>query len=438
VSVVCWVSKGLIATVQARMVLDSRGVPTLACQVSTVCGALGHAMIPSGASVGSKEAIELRDGGSAFLGKGVSRAIAVVNDTLAPLVQGMLVTDQMSIDEVMIAADGTPNKRRLGANAILAVSLAVAHAASSLEGVDFYRYLAGNQNQYCMPVPLMNVINGGAHANNNISIQEFMIVPVGFNSFSRALQCGAEVFQVLKSLLAEKGFATGVGDEGGFAPHLKDDEAALQLLVEAITKAGYIPGKDVYLALDIAASELYQSGSYHLGSKRYSKREWISLLQTWVDGYPILSIEDAMDEEDWEGWQELTEILGHRVQLVGDDIFVTHEALMRRGAKELVANSILIKLNQVGTLSETLSTIKAGLDLSYTAIISHRSGETEDTTIADLAVATGVGQIKTGSLCRSERVAKYNRLLSIEAGLGSKAFYPGMKAFSVDQTSIAG
>jgi enolase len=419
----------IIESVHAGMALDSRGLPTLTCTVRTVSGYLGQAMVPSGASVGSKEALELRDQGKAFLGKGVNRAIAHVNERIAPLVRGMLIEDQLAIDQAMIDLDGSPYKVNLGANAILAVSLAVAHAAAACEGVSLYHYLAGPCARYCLPVPLINIINGGAHADNSLSIQEFMIVPVAFSSFSRALQCGAEIFHVLKGLLLARGLATSVGDEGGFAPQLADEEEALGLLVLAISKAGYTPGKDVFIALDVAASELYRKDAYWLGDKAYATGEWIGLWQRWVAKYPIISLEDVMDENDWVGWQRLTQALGSRVQLVGDDLFVTRAALLQRGVKVGVANSILIKLNQVGTLSETLHTIKASLEVGYSAIISHRSGETEDTTIADFAVGTGVMQIKTGSLCRSERVAKYNRLLAIEASLLERAYFAGADAF---------
>jgi enolase len=414
-----------IDQIQAREILDSRGRPTVEAEVYLVNGGIGVAQVPSGASTGSFEAHELRDDDpSRYGGKGVLKAVSNVNDIIAPALEGMNAFDQAAIDQAMIELDGTPNKTNLGANAILAVSLATAKAVAHALGVPLYRYLGGPLANL-LPVPLMNVINGGAHAANNIDFQEFMIVPVGATSFREALRWGAEVFATLSKVLDAKGLLTGVGDEGGFAPNLGSNQEALDLLVAAIEQAGYKPGEQVALALDVAASEFYVNGNYKYDGAEHSPAEFIDYLASLCEKYPIVSIEDGLHEDDWTNWQALTQRIGGKVQLVGDDLFVTNEQRLRQGIERAAANSVLIKLNQIGTLTETLTTIDLGTRNGYTSIISHRSGETEDTTIADLAVATRAGQIKTGSLCRSERVAKYNRLLRIEDELGSAARYTG-------------
>lgn len=421
-----------IIDVRGREILDSRGNPTVEADVVLEAGVLGRAAVPSGASTGTREAVELRDQDpQRYGGKGVLKAVGHVNGEIRQQLLGQEASAQESIDQALIELDGTPNKDRLGANAILAVSLAVARAAALEAQKPLYRYLGGD-GPFPMPVPMMNIINGGAHADNNVDLQEFMIVPVGAESMAEAIRYGAEVFHVLKKVLRGRGLGTGVGDEGGFAPDLSSNEAAIEVILEAITQAGFEPGRDVSLALDVASSEFYQEGCYGLASegKRLTGEEFIGVLAAWVEQYPILSIEDGMAEEDWEGWALLTQRLGQRVQLVGDDLFVTNTAILKEGIDKGVANSILIKVNQIGTLTETLAAIRMAKDAGYTAVISHRSGETEDTTIADLAVATQSGQIKTGSLSRTDRVAKYNQLLRIEAELGDKAHYPGRQAFA--------
>ena len=420
-----------IVDVIAREILDSRGNPTIEADVVLESGVSGRAAVPSGASTGSKEAIELRDADPArYLGKGVTRAVEHVNTELCEAVLGLDASEQSLIDHTLIELDGTDNKGRLGANAILAVSCAVAKAAADESSLPLYRYLGG-AGVMQLPVPLMNVINGGAHANNRIDLQEFMIVPLGAPTFREALRYGAEVFQTLKMLIVERGLPTTVGDEGGFAPDLASNEAALQLLVEAIDRAGYEAGTDIALALDCAATEFHAEGTYRLDAENRALRasEWADVLATWCDKYPIVSIEDGMSEQDWDGWTLLTERLGRKVQLVGDDLFVTNTKILREGIARGVANSILIKINQIGTLSETFSAISMAHRAAYTAIVSHRSGETEDSMIADIAVGTNAGQIKTGSLSRSDRMAKYNQLLRIEEDLGDAAEYAGRDAF---------
>lgn len=419
-----------IIGLRAREVLDSRGNPTLEAEVELEGGAVGRAMVPSGASTGTHEALELRDGGSRYGGKGVRRAVASVNERIAPELIGMNALDQEAVDRAMLELDGTPNKANLGANAILGVSLATARAAAEALGLPLYRYLGGVQG-VVLPVPLMNVINGGRHADNRVDFQEFMLVPAGAPSFQEALRIGVEVFHALKGVLKAKGYSTNVGDEGGFAPDLKSNEEAVELLLEAVQKAGYTPGKEVALALDVAATELYREGRYHLeGEGRIlSREEMVGLLEAWVEKYPILSIEDGLAEDDWEGWRLLTERLGGRIQLVGDDLFVTNPARLKEGIERKVANAILVKVNQIGTLTETLEAIRLAQRSGYRAVISHRSGETEDSFIADLAVAVNAGQIKTGSLSRSDRLAKYNQLLRIEEGLGQAARFLGYDAF---------
>ncbi|MFS8652527.1 MAG: phosphopyruvate hydratase [Caldibacillus sp.] len=422
-----------ITEIYAREVLDSRGNPTVEVEVLTESGAFGRALVPSGASTGEYEAVELRDGDkSRYLGKGVLKAVQNVNEVIAPEIVGYNVLDQVGIDKSMIELDGTPNKGKLGANAILGVSLAVAHAAADFLGVPLYQYLGGfNAKQ--LPVPMMNILNGGKHADNNVDIQEFMVMPVGAANFREALRMGAEVFHSLKSVLKGKGLNTAVGDEGGFAPNLRSNEEALATIVEAIEKAGYKPGEDVLLALDVAASELYnkEDGKYHFkgeGVVRTSE-EMVDFYEELVNKYPIISIEDGLDENDWEGHKLLTDRIGNRVQLVGDDLFVTNTKKLAQGIEKGVANSILIKVNQIGTLTETFDAIEMAKRAGYTAVVSHRSGETEDTTIADIAVATNAGQIKTGAPSRTDRVAKYNQLLRIEDQLGDIAQYLGKKAF---------
>jgi enolase len=422
-----------IIDIRAREILDSRGNPTVEAEVEVEGGFTGSAGVPSGASTGSREALELRDKDpSRYLGKGVLKAVENINTRLREMLIGREVQAQADIDQMMIDMDGTENKGNLGANAMLAVSLATAAAAAKAKGLQLYEYLAeldGSPGRYSMPVPMMNILNGGEHADNNVDIQEFMVQPVGAATFTEALRCGAEIFHTLKGVLSSNGLSTAVGDEGGFAPNLPSNEAALQMIMEAIDKAGYRAGEDVFLALDCAASEFYKDGSYVLSGedKQFNSEGFSDYLADLVDRYPILSIEDGLDESDWDGWAYLTKILGDRIQLVGDDLFVTNPAILKKGIDEGVANSILIKVNQIGTLSETLEAIKLAREAGYTTVISHRSGETEDTTIADLAVATAAGQIKTGSLCRSDRVAKYNRLLRIEDH--SSAIYKGMTEF---------
>ncbi len=420
-----------IVDVVAREIIDSRGNPTIEADVLLESGVLGRAAVPSGASVGTKEAVELRDGDmQRYFGLGVLKAVGNVNTEIAESIMGLDSMEQNFIDQTLIDLDGSDNKSRLGANAILAVSLAVAKAAAEETGLPLYRYLGG-AGPMSMPVPMMNVINGGAHANNNLDMQEFVIIPVGAQSFREAVRCGAEVFHTLKKLIDAKGMPTSVGDEGGFAPNLANNEAALQLIVEAIEQAGYLPGPDVAIGLDCASSEFFRDGKYHLASEGLSltSTQFVDYLATWIDKYPILSIEDGMSEHDWDGWRLLTSKLGKSVQLVGDDVFVTNSRILKEGIAQGVANSILIKPNQIGTLSETFSAIETAKRAGYTAVISHRSGETEDTTIADIAVATNVLQIKTGSLSRSDRLAKYNQLLRIEEDLGDAASYAGRGAF---------
>jgi enolase len=420
-----------IVDVIAREIIDSRGNPTIEADVLLESGVLGRAAVPSGASVGTKEAVELRDGDmQRYFGLGVLKAVGNVNTEIAESIMGLDSMEQNFIDQTLIELDGSDNKSRLGANAILAVSLAVAKAAAEETGLPLYRYLGG-AGPMSMPVPMMNVINGGAHANNNLDMQEFVIIPVGAQSFREAVRCGAEVFHTLKKLIDAKGMPTSVGDEGGFAPNLANNEAALQLIVEAIEQAGYLPGPDVAIGLDCASSEFFRDGKYHLPSEGLSltSAQFVDYLATWIDKYPILSIEDGMSEHDWDGWRLLTSKLGKSVQLVGDDVFVTNSRILKEGIAQGIANSILIKPNQIGTLSETFSAIETAKRAGYTAVISHRSGETEDTTIADIAVATNVLQIKTGSLSRSDRLAKYNQLLRIEEDLGDAASYAGRGAF---------
>jgi enolase len=422
-----------ITQVRGIEILDSRGNPTVAAEVTLASGARGQAAAPSGASTGSREAIELRDGDTKrYGGKGVRSAVAHVNGELARAVKGLEAADQAALDATMIQLDGTPNKGRLGANALLAVSLAAAKAAASERGMPLYRHL-GPQDSYTLPVPMMNIINGGAHADNNVDIQEFMILPVAAPTFAEALRWGTEVFHALKSQLKAAGLTTAVGDEGGFAPDLPSNAAALDAILRAIETAGYRPGRDIWLGLDVASSEFHQHGHYHLAAeiRRFDPAQFSDWLEGLVRQYPILSIEDGMAEDDWAGWRLLTDALGDKVQLVGDDLFVTNTEILQRGIDEGIANSILIKPNQIGTLSETLAAITMATSNGYTAVASHRSGETEDTTIADLAVGTRATQIKTGSLCRSDRVSKYNRLLAIEDELGSNARYAGREAFLV-------
>ncbi len=420
-----------IEAVSGREILDSRGNPTVEAEVRLDSGVVGRAAAPSGASTGVREAIELRDGDeSRYLGKGVGKAVSHIDNELASLAVGRDCHDQAGLDRAMIELDGTNNKGRLGANALLAVSLANAQAAAIDAGQPLYRYLGGS-GANLLPVPMMNIINGGAHADNSVDLQEFMILPVGAPSFSEALRYGTEVFHALKAVLAAKGLNTAVGDEGGFAPDLSSNEEAIEVILSAIENAGFNAGEDIYLGLDVASSEFYESGQYVLASENrsFDAAGFADYLGAWVDQYPIISIEDGMDESDWDGWTILTEKLGARIQLVGDDLFVTNTRILSRGIEQQVANSILIKFNQIGTLSETLDAIKMAHDAGYSTVISHRSGETEDVTIADLAVATGAGQIKTGSLSRSDRVAKYNQLLRIEDNLGETARYPGKSAF---------
>jgi enolase len=420
-----------IANIHAREIIDSRGNPTVEADVVLESGHMGRAAVPSGASTGSREAIELRDGDkNRYLGKGVLNAVANINGEIRDALLGKDASDQAAIDQTMIDLDGTENKDRLGANALLAVSMAAAKAAAAQASLPLYRYLGG-ESATIMPVPMMNIINGGSHADNSVDLQEFMIQPVGAKNISEAIRCGAEIFHALKKVLHGRGLNTAVGDEGGFAPDLPSNEAAIEVILEAVTAAGYSAGKDVFIAIDAAASEFYKNGKYELSSegKTLTAAQLVDEYVSWVDKYPILSIEDGLDESDWEGWALLTKKLGDKVQLVGDDLFVTNTKILKRGIDENIANSILIKVNQIGTLTETFAAIDMAKAAGYTAVMSHRSGETEDATIADLAVATGTGQIKTGSLSRSDRIAKYNQLLRIAEELGDMATYPGMAAF---------
>ena len=420
-----------ISQILAREILDSRGNPTLEAEVTLSSGHIGRAAVPSGASTGSKEAIELRDGDKTrYQGKGVKKAVEHVNGEIAKALHGFDVFDQAGLDQRLINLDGTENKARLGANALLGVSLAAAHAAAAAKGQALWQYLA-NGREVALPVPMMNIINGGAHADNNVDMQEFMVLPVGFDSFSEALRAGTEIFHSLKSVLKGRGLSTSVGDEGGFAPDLRSNEEALETILEAIAKAGYHAGDDVLLGLDVASTEFFENGKYNLmgEGKRLSSEQFCDFLADWSRKYPIITIEDGMAENDWAGWKLLTDAVGKDVQLVGDDLFVTNPGIFQDGIDQMVANAILIKVNQIGTLSETLKAIAMADANRYAAIVSHRSGETEDTTIADIAVATTATQIKTGSLCRSDRVAKYNQLLRIEQALGTKARYAGRDAF---------
>ncbi len=423
----------LIEEVVARQILDSRGNPTIEVDILTSDGTMGRAAVPSGASTGEHEAVELRDANpNEYLGKGVTGAVKNVNELIAPEIVGSNVLDQTALDSRLIELDGTPNKGRLGANAILGVSLAAAKAAAASAGLPLYRYIGG-ANARTLPVPMMNIINGGRHADNNVDMQEFMVMPVGADTFSNALRAGVEIFHHLKKVLQQKGYNTAVGDEGGFAPNLNSNDEAIEVILEAVEKAGYKPGTDVFIALDPATSEMFSDGSYVFwksdsGTQR-SPSDMVSFWSDWAAKYPIISIEDAMDENDWDGWKSLTDAIGSRTQLVGDDLFVTNTERLSKGITSGCANSILIKLNQIGTLTETLEAISLAHRNGYTSVISHRSGETEDATIADLAVATGAGQIKTGSASRSDRTAKYNQLLRIEQELGAEAVYPGRAAF---------
>ncbi len=420
-----------IKSIIAREILDSRGNPTVWVKVNLESGISGEAAVPSGASTGAKEAVELRDGDKKrYGGKGVLRACENVNGVIFNALKGVEVSDQKNVDDILLKLDGTDNKSNLGANALLGVSLAVAHAAANEKGLPLYAYLADRET-YTLPVPMMNIVNGGAHADNSVDVQEFMILPVGAPTFAEAIRYGAEIFHELRNVLSEKGLATAVGDEGGFAPNLGSNEEALEVIMTAIKRAGFEPGKDVFLGLDIAASEFFKDGKYVLASenKAFTSEEFAAFLEDWVNRYPIITIEDGMDEEDWAGWDALTKRIGDRVQIVGDDLFVTNTKILQRGIDENIANSILIKPNQIGTLTETIDAINMADAANYTAVVSHRSGETEDTTIADIAAATVATQIKTGSLCRSDRVAKYNRLICIEAELGDKAVYAGKAGF---------
>lgn len=426
-----------IQQVLGREVFDSRGQPTVEVDVTLANGVRGRATVPSGASTGEHEAVELRDGGSRFLGKGVAQAVANVNRVIAPRVRGKDAREQAAIDRIMLQLDGSLNKGKLGANAILGVSLAVAHAQARAQGLSLYRYLGG-AGAKTLPVPMLNVLNGGAHADNNVDVQEFMIVPYGMKTFAEALRAAVEVFQTLKKVLHDRGLSTSVGDEGGFAPRVKSNAEAIELLLEAISQAGYRVGAQVALALDVASSEFYQDGRYVFkksdGQSR-SRDEMIRLYEDWVRQYPIISIEDGFAEDDWEGWRLMTQTLGENVQLVGDDLFVTNQERLKQGIDSKVANSILVKVNQIGSLTETLETMKMAKESGYTTVISHRSGETEDVTIADLAVATNAGQIKTGAPCRGERTAKYNQLLRIEEELGKRAVFAGKSAFHVGRAN---
>tara|TARA_B100000953_G_scaffold116921_1_gene96237 strand:+ start:11642 stop:12925 length:1284 start_codon:yes stop_codon:yes gene_type:complete len=420
-----------ISKILAREILDSRGNPTVEAEVYTDSGAMGSAMVPSGASTGIREAIELRDkDDSRFLGKGVLCAVKNIQESIAPTLYGKEVSEQTNIDQVMIDLDGSSNKENLGANSILAVSMATAHAAANENNLPLYKYLA-DEEKLQMPVPMMNIINGGVHADNSVDLQEFMILPVGAPTLREAVRYGTEIFHSLKSVLSKRGLGTTVGDEGGFAPNLSSNEEAIEVILEAVTKAGYVAGDDILLGLDVASSEFYKDGIYTLESEnlKLNSQEFLEYLKPWFEKYPIITMEDGMAEDDWGGWKLLTEALGKNIQLVGDDLFVTNTSILSEGIKKSVGNSILIKVNQIGTLSETFNAIKMAKEAGYTAVISHRSGETEDTTISDLAVATSVGQIKTGSLSRSDRVAKYNRLMKIEDELQGNATYLGRSVF---------
>jgi len=422
-----------IQRIRAREVLDSRGQPTVEVDVTLKNGVRGRATVPSGASTGLHEAVELRDGGKRYLGKGVARAVAHVNEKIAPRLRGKEARDQAAIDQIMLDLDDSPNKGKLGANAILGASLAVAHAQATAQGISLYRYLGGSGAK-TLPVPMLNVLNGGAHADNNVDIQEFMIVPHGMRSFADALRSAAEIYQTLKKVLHDRSLSTSVGDEGGFAPRVKSNSEAIELLLEAIAQSGYKAGSQVALALYAAASEFYDDGKYVFKKSDGQSRgrdEMVNLYEDWVRQYPIVSIEDGFAEDDWEGWRVMTQALGKKIQLVGDDVFVTNRVRLQRGIDAGVANSILVKVNQIGSLTETLETMKLAKESGYTTVISHRSGETEDVTIADLAVATNAGQIKTGAPCRGERTAKYNQLLRIEEELGKRAVYAGKDAFRV-------
>lgn len=421
-----------ISDIFARQVLDSRGNPTIEVEVYTQSGSSGSAIVPSGASTGSREALELRDGDSSvYMGKGVLQAVENVNDIITPELIGMDVCDQLGIDECLIAMDGTESKSKLGANALLGVSMAAARAAADHTGLPLFAYLGGPFAR-TLPVPMMNILNGGQHADNTIDFQEFMIMPTGAETFSDALRMGTEIFHTLKKVLHSKGLSTAVGDEGGFAPSLSTNEEAIQLIISAVEKAGYIPGEDIHIALDVASSEFYKNGIYHLEGEGItrSSSELVDYYATLCNKYPIISIEDGLDESDWDGWRQLTQALGNKVQLVGDDLFVTNTAILQEGISKGIANSILIKVNQIGTVTETLAAIEMAKKARYTSVISHRSGESEDTFIADLAVATNAGQIKTGSLCRTDRIAKYNQLLRIEEMLDTTGVYPGISAFN--------
>ncbi len=417
-----------ITAIIGREILDSRGNPTIEVDVYLDDGSLGRAAVPSGASTGTREALELRDKEKRFGGKGVRKAVRNVNDIITPALLGYDAVEQNLIDTIMIDLDGTENKGKLGANAILGVSLAVAKAAAVSCGLPLYRYVGG-ANARMMPVPMMNVLNGGAHADNNVDFQEFMIMPVGAASFAEALRMGTETFHTLKAVLHKRGLSTAVGDEGGFAPDLKSNAEAIELVLEAVAKAGFKPGKDVMIALDPAASEFYENGKYEVEGKKISSDQMIKIWEGWVKQYPIISLEDGLAEQDWKGWKNLTDSIGATVQIVGDDLFVTNTKILKEGIEKGVANSILVKLNQIGTLSETIDAVQTAQRAAYTTVMSHRSGETEDSTIADLAVALNAGQIKTGSLCRSDRIAKYNQLLRIEEELGDSAVFPGRSAF---------
>ena len=420
-----------IVDIVGREILDSRGNPTVECDVLLESGTMGRAAVPSGASTGSREAIELRDGDpKRYLGKGVLKAVEHINTEISESILGLDATEQAFLDKTLIDLDGTDNKARLGANATLAVSMAVARAAAEESGLPLYRYFGGMGSMQ-MPVPMMNVVNGGVHANNNLVLQELMIIPVGAPNFREAVRYGAEVFHALKKIISDKGMSIAVGDEGGFAPNVPSHEAAIQMILDAIDKAGYTAGEQIALGLDCASSEFYKDGQYHLEGEGMilTPTQWTDMMASWVDKYPIISIEDGMAEGDWDGWKNLTEKLGHKVQLVGDDLFVTNTKILKEGIDKKIANSILIKINQIGTLTETFAAIEMAKRAGYTAVISHRSGETEDSTIADIAVGTNAGQIKTGSLSRSDRMAKYNQLLRIEEDLGDVASYPGRTAY---------
>ncbi len=421
-----------IAEIRAREIMDSRGNPTVEADIILESGVMGRAAVPSGASTGAREALELRDGDkSRYLGKGVLKAVSHINGTIRDALIGQDATQQTAIDKIMLELDGSDNKDKLGANALLGVSMASAHAAANAQGLPLFQYLGGS-DAVTLPVPMMNIINGGSHADNSVDLQEFMVMPVGATSFREALRCGAEIFHHLRTVLHDKGMNTNVGDEGGFAPNLTSNEEAIETILAAIKNAGYTAGKDVYLALDVAASEFYEDGMYNLASenKKFSAEQFVDYLDDWAKRYPIISIEDGLDEADWDGWKIMSERLNDRIQLVGDDLFVTNPKILKKGIDQNIANSVLVKVNQIGTLTETLETISMAHAANYTTVTSHRSGETEDTTIADLAVATNAKQIKTGSLSRSDRIAKYNQLLRIEEALGDRAVYAGASAFN--------